>query len=112
MAVREIIADSIKWWEPRRILYNLGLAAVVLLHFTLGYPQTRSILKLDQLLFFFMLAVLANIAYCAAYLCDIFVQMSDLQSFLPKARWAVFGVGVAFALVLAHFWSKALMGIF
>ncbi len=111
MQVREILAGSIKWWEPRRILYNLALAAVVLLHFSMNYPQTREFLKLDNFLFLFLLAVLANIAYCAAYLTDIFVQLSDLQAFLPRARWAVFGVGTAFALVLTHFWSKALFGL-
>lgn len=36
--LREYATDAIKFWEPWRILYNLTLAAVVIIYFAIGYP--------------------------------------------------------------------------
>jgi hypothetical protein len=54
--------------------------------------------------------VLANVAYCAAYVPDVFAQMSSLRDSWLRYRWAVFVVGLAFAGVLTHFWSIAMFG--
>jgi len=61
-----------------------------------------------MLLLVFILAVLANVAYCAAYLPDVFAQMSSLRTTWLRYRWVVFVVGLAFAGVLTHFWSLGL----
>ncbi|HKF03924.1 MAG TPA: hypothetical protein VKB49_16505 [Candidatus Sulfotelmatobacter sp.] len=74
--LREYLTDAIKFWEPWRILYNLTLAAVVIIYFAIGYPQSKSTLTVDFCLGLFMLAVIANVAYCAAYVVDIFAQAS------------------------------------
>jgi hypothetical protein len=52
--------------------------------------------------------VLANVAYCAAYVPDVFAQMSSLRDSWLRYRWVLFVVGLAFAAVLAHFWSLGL----
>jgi len=62
-------------------------------------------------LLLFVLAVLANVAYCAAYVPDVFAQMSSLRDSWLRYRWAVFVVGLAFAGILAHFWSSAMFGL-
>jgi hypothetical protein len=73
-AVREHFTDAIKFWEPRRIIYNLVLAAIVVLYFAAGYPSSRAVLSIDFALSLFLLAVAANVAHCAAYIVDIFVR--------------------------------------
>jgi hypothetical protein len=103
------LTDAIRYWEPRRILYNAVLAGVVLFYFRLGYPASRKNLTLDGVLIVFLLAVLANVAYCAAYVPDIFVQSSGYQTNWRKYRWIVFTVGLAFAAILTRFFA---MGMF
>jgi hypothetical protein len=51
----------------------------MLIHFVRGLPVSRAALQLNMLLLVFILAVLANVAYCAAYVPDIFAQMSNLR---------------------------------
>jgi hypothetical protein len=73
--LRESLTDAIRYWEPRRILYNVVLAAVVLTYFGLNYPASKeSLLSVNGALFIFILIVLANVAYCAAYVADIFAH--------------------------------------
>jgi len=107
MAVRDKFADAIKYWEMRRIVYNAVLAAIVLVYFFRGYPASRQHLDMNLILFLFVLAVLANVAYCAAYLVDAFVQFSALQEQWKQYRWTLFVLGLAFAAVLTRFWAMA-----
>ncbi|MFZ3343422.1 MAG: hypothetical protein WA609_00920 [Terriglobales bacterium] len=110
MEWREYLGNAIRYWEPRRILYNLLLAGIVIFHFIRGLPSSKTALQFDSLLIFFVLAVLANVAYCAAYIPDVFAQMSNLRESWLRYRWAVLLVGMAFAGVLAHFWSAGMFG--
>ena len=106
---REYITEAIRYWEPRRIAYNLVLAAIVAVHFVAnGYY--RKPVSLDEFLVFVLLCVLANVAYCAAYLVDIFAQMSGFRERWRGMRWVLFAVGIVFAGILTHFWSMGLFG--
>jgi hypothetical protein len=100
---RDLAADALRHWESRRLVYNAALALVVLGHFMANWPASRSLLRRDALLGFFLLAVLANICYCAVYAVDLFVQFSGVRGVWPKWRWLVLGTGTAFAAVIAHF---------
>src|SRR5260370_22721155 len=73
---RDYATDAIKFWEPRRVAYNLVLTAVVVIYFVVSYPLSRAIVSVDFCLGLFLLAVIANVAYCAAYIVDIFAQAS------------------------------------
>ena len=64
-------AIGLRYWEPRRFIYNGILGLVVLTHFILGWAKSAESLSFDLLLGLFILAVLANIAYCAAYVVDM-----------------------------------------
>jgi glucan phosphoethanolaminetransferase (alkaline phosphatase superfamily) len=108
MQWRDYLGNAIRYWEPRRILYNLLLAAIVVVHFVKELPFSKTVLQFNSLLLLFVLAVLANVAYCAAYVPDVFAQMSSLRDSWLRYRWVVFAVGVAFAAVLTHFWSLAM----
>jgi hypothetical protein len=107
--VREDFTDAIKFWEPRRIIYNLVLAAIVVLYFAAGYPSSRAVLSIDFALSLFLLAVAANVAYCAAYIVDIFVQASGYREIWQRARWVLFAIGTTFAAIITRFIA---MGMF
>ncbi len=107
--MRSIIGNAIRWWEPRRLIYNGVLALYFIGLFLRSYPLSKRALNYDSLLFLFGLAVLANVAYCAAYLPDIVLQLGGQEEALPKARWGLLAIGTAFALVLTHFWGSALL---
>jgi len=91
------------------LLYDLALLAVVLVHFVAGWPGSRAMLGRDPLLMLFGLAVLANVAYCAAYAVDLFVQFSGARASWMRWRWTLLLVGTAFAAVLAHFCALGLL---
>ena len=59
-------AKGLRYWEPRRLIYNAVLTLVVLRHLLLAWPGSREGLSFDLVLGLFLLAVLANVAYCAA----------------------------------------------
>jgi len=75
LTVREAVSDSLRYWEPRRIV--------------------------------FILAVLANVCYCAAYLGDLFVQVSGFRAAWQSWRWVLFAIGVAFAAIITRWFAIA-----
>ena len=103
--LRESVTAAIRYWEPRRLLYNAVLAAVVLTYFGLNYPASRSALSVDFVLLVFILAVLANVAYCAAYPVDVFVCASSYRESWRKYRWVVFLIGLLFAATITRFFA-------
>jgi hypothetical protein len=107
-SVRESISEAIKYWEPRRLIYNGVLSLVVIAHFLLKLPESRQTLTPDLLLFLFLMAVLANVAYCAAYPVDIFAQASDLREEWLRYRGILLAIGIAFAAVLTHFFASGM----
>jgi len=105
------VADALKYWEPRRVIYNAVLAAVVLGHLLVGWPDSMARLSVNVLLGFFFLGVLANVCYCAVYVVDLFVQFSGLRAAWAKGRVVVLSVGTAFAAVIAHFFCTNIVGV-
>jgi hypothetical protein len=107
--LREYATDAIKFWELWRILYNLTLAAVVIIYFAIAYPSSKSILTVDFCLGLFLLAVIANVAYCAAYILDIFAQASGFRDTWRRYRKLLFVIGTLFAAIITRFIA---MGMF
>lgn len=101
--IREYLTDAIRYWEPRRILYNLALAAVFLFYFIRAFPNSKAAISLDSILVLFLLVVLANVAYSAAYVVDVFVQASGFRERWRAQRWCLFGIGLTFAAILTRF---------
>ena len=104
-----MLTNALRYWEPRRIVYNAVLAVVVLAYFVAAWPTSKSSVTINGLLVLFVLAVLANVAYCAAYLGDVFVQFSGFQQVWYRWRWLLFAVGTAFAAAITRFFA---MGFF
>ena len=106
--VSRYAARSLRYWEPRRLVYNAVLGLVVLAEYSLASNKTLSV---DHLLGLFMLAVLANVAYCAAYLPDLFVQFAGLDDPWRWGRNLLFTVGTLFAATIAHFFLKGIFAV-
>ena len=102
--LRALLDDALRYWEPRRIIYNLLLGAIVLGWLVLTWPHFRTALTLQALLLMFVLAVLANVCYCAAYLLDIPLQWSSFRRVWRRWRWGLWMVGMLFAAILANYW--------
>lgn len=102
--IREVLTDALRYWEPRRIAYNALLALVVLGSVIQVWPRSRPILSVHGLLFFFVLAVLANVCYTAAYVIDVPVQLSGFRDQWKRWRWLLWVIGTLFAAVLAFYW--------
>lgn len=102
---RQSVTDAIHYWEPRRLIYNPVLVLIVVICFAVYYPASRKALSINLALEVFLLAVLANVAYCAAYVADLFAQASGYQEQWRKYRWIVFATGVLFAGIITRFWA-------
>ena len=103
-SLRIIVADAARYWEPRRILYNLVLGAVVLIWILASWPHFRPAFNTPSFGVLVVLGLIANALYCAAYFIDI-----PLQRSFPAIRWkprraALWWIGMLFALLLTNYW--------
>lgn len=101
---RSYLNDAIRFWEPRRVTYNLVLTAVTVGWFLLGWSHFRPALHLPLMLALLVLAGLANICYCAAYLVDLPLQHSSVRAVWRRRRWWLWLAGVLLAALLASYW--------
>jgi hypothetical protein len=101
LEIRQIATEAIAYWEKRRVVYNLVLAAVTIVgHFT-STASWKPTIGTDLFLGLFFLAVIANVLYCAAYVPDAVVQVSDFRDHRGKVRTVIFTIGTLFACVIA-----------
>ena len=107
-AFRQALTDGIRYWEPRRIVYNFVLAAVVAVHALRAWMGSGLTVTIDTVLVLFLFWVLANVAYCAAYVIEIPAQLSGFKAEWLKLRIAAFVVGLIFAAILAHYFSQGI----
>ena len=102
--LRRSVVDAIRFWEPRRVAYNAALVIVTLFWVVISWPHFRLALKLSSLLLLAVLAVLANLCYCAAYFVDVPIQRSALGTVWRNRRWILWLLGTLFAMLLASYW--------
>jgi hypothetical protein len=96
----EMATSAIGFWEPLRVVYNLVLAAIVVGFIVIFWPHSVEYIDWRQVPRLIVLAVLANVCYCAAYLVDLFVQLSGFHSIWLRVRWVLFVIGTLFAAAL------------
>jgi hypothetical protein len=101
---RSLFAEAIRYWEPRRLIYNFALSAVCVGWVVLTWPHFRPMLTLSSILLISILVLLANACYCAAYLVDIPLQQSSVGTVWRRRRWTLWLMGTLFAIVLANYW--------
>ncbi len=109
-SVREVITDGIRYWEKMRIGYNAILLMIVLAVFAARWPESGSALSAEMIQSLFLLAVVANVFYCTAYVVDVVAQLSEFRKTWQRHRWILFAVGTTFASIIARFISMAMFG--
>ena len=110
--LREMVTDALRYWEPRRIIYNAVLALIVIGYFCHSLPESRTALSLNGCLFVFILAVLANLCHCAAYVVDIFAQFSGFRVLWLRWRWLLLALGITFAGIITRFFALGFFSSF
>lgn len=101
---RGAFADAIRYWEPRRLVYNLILMAVTAAWVVATWPHFRPALTFSSLPPMAVLALAANVCYCAAYVVDAAMTHSSFDLDWRSRRWILWLVGTLFAIVLASYW--------
>lgn len=101
---RDLLSDAIRYWEPRRLGYNAFLAVIVVGWVAVTWPHFRTAFTWQSLLFLFVLAVLSNVCYCAAYVVDVPMQYSVYRDLWRRWRWGLWIVGALFAGSITYYW--------
>lgn len=101
---RSFLHSAAKFWEPRRVLYTLLLAAVFAAWVVLSWPHFRPAMTPVHLMQFAVLGILANVCYTSAYLLDVPLQRSFAGASLLRSRWALWIVGTLLATLLENYW--------
>jgi hypothetical protein len=102
--LRTIFDDAVRFWEPRRILYNLILAGVVMAWIAGSWKNLHAPMIWPALLLLFVMAALANVLYCSAYCLEVFIQLSSFRELWRRCRWMLWFAGVILAVALANVW--------
>ncbi len=102
------LAEAARFWEPRRLVYNLLLTAVAVIWVAATWPHFRPAMTWESLGILTVLALLANLCYCAAYLVDIPLQQSGFwgggRAGWGYGRWGLWVVGTLLALLFENYW--------
>lgn len=102
--LRNVFTDALRYWEMMRIAYNLilvGVVAAAALHVGLPADQWSFADTMNLL----VLAVIANILYCSAYIADIPVQLSAYRAWRRPVRLGLFCLGSLLAGYVTWFTS-------
>lgn len=102
--LKQTFADAVRFWERRRVLYNLILFAIVVAWFVLTWPHFRPALTWFAFFQFAVLGLLANLCYCTAYIVDLPMRCSELGAAWARKRWVLWSLGTLFAIVLENYW--------
>jgi hypothetical protein len=98
------VSDPARYWEVRRIWYNVLLTAQVALFVIRTWPHFKPAMTISSLGKMLVLALLANVCYSAAYLGEIADSDSAVGRGWRRRRGVVFVVGTLVALLLAQYW--------
>ena len=105
--MRGILDDAIRYWEIRRIPYNLILAGVTIAWGAADWSHLRETPMWGVLLALFVLTALANVLYSSAYVVDVFIQRSSFRDLWRRRRWILWLAGMLLAVALANAWIIA-----
>jgi hypothetical protein len=102
--IRATLADAARFWEPRRILYNLVLGAVAIAWFAHAWPNFRAEFTLPGIIPLSVLALLANLLYCAAYFIDVPMQLTPFSATWKRRRSMLWLAGTLLAFAVTNYW--------
>jgi hypothetical protein len=96
--------DALGYWEVRRIPYNLALAAVAVFWVVRTWPHFAPAFEWASVPPLVILAALANVLYCTAYLVEALAREALVAATWHRWRWAVWLAGTLLALLLEYYW--------
>jgi len=109
---QEHVTSALRFWEIGRLPFNLALAMLTIGAAYLNIGDDPALMQrwLGALPGLFVLAVAANVLYCAAYPVDLLVQASDFRAQWLQWRWLLWAAGMVLALLFASamLWSFAI----
>jgi hypothetical protein len=85
-------------------VYNLVLAAFVVGWIVRTWPHFRPAMTIENLGRLMILALLANVCYCAAYLAETLIQNATSSTAWNRQRWVIWVVGTLFAILFENYW--------
>jgi len=97
------LRDALRYWEPRRLWYNVALSLEAVAWVVFTWPHFRPALSLQHLFQLTVLAVLANLCYSAAYLVDLPLQDAFGTGWRQR-RFVLWLCGTLLALAVAFYW--------
>lgn len=100
----EALKGAVRWWETRRILYNLAMTALACLVVVRTWPHFRPAIRWSSVPPLVVLALIANVLYCAAYVPELMMIDADWRERWRKWRWALFTLGTMLALFIELYW--------
>jgi len=92
-------------------VYNLILGLIVVAYFIAGLPESSENISVDGILGFLLLAIIANVLFCAAYIPDIFAQLSAFRGIWIRFRWILFTIGLIFSAIITRWISITSFGL-
>lgn len=99
LSFRAILDDAVRYWELRRIGYNLALTTLVLYA---DLVMNQGEMLSYRLILLVFLAVVANLCYTTAYIPDLALQYSSFRPYWLKLRPLLFIAGTGLACLLAY----------
>ncbi len=96
--------EAIRYWEPRRLVYNLLLSAVAVGWLVFTWPRLRPAFSLIPALQMAALALIANLLYSLAYLAELALSGAAARAALPYLRGAIWVLGTVLAIILENYW--------
>ena len=105
--------ETIKWWEQRRIFYNIPVGLAGLIPFFVFPPS--SIRDINFLIFFmgiFVYAFFANLCYCFGWTIDILKSFYFENPTYGKSKSILFALGLIFSILFTLMFSWISLPIF
>jgi hypothetical protein len=101
---RTKLSDASRYWEPRRLPYNLLLAALFAAWLVATWPAFRGAFTPAHVGQLALLALLANVCYSAAYVVELGVEATPARNGWRERRWLLWATGTLFALLIEYYW--------
>jgi len=103
MFTKENLTAAVKFWEPRRLVFNFALLAMVVAQ--IARHEVWGVFKDGGTLAnLFLLGFIANVLFCLAYLPDLVLRFTDIsESWKSRGRYIVLISGTIFSLIIAFF---------
>jgi hypothetical protein len=99
-----MLKDALRYWEPRRVAYNLAMTAVAGAVVLRTWPHFQPAFTLQSVPPLAVLAALANLCYCAVYVVEFMVDQSASDGLWRHWRGTLWFAGTLLALLFEYYW--------